>query len=1182
MRLTSIKIAGFKSFAELVNIPTAATLTGIVGPNGCGKSNVVDAIRWVMGERSASAMRGEDMQDVIFNGSSDRPSMDRASVELHFSPVVLPASSPWSRFSELSIKRLMYRNKTSEYFINNGKVRRRDIADLFLGTGLGPRSYAIIEQGMVNRIVESNPKDLRIYFEEAAGVSKYKERRAETESRMEDTRTNLLRVEDIRSTVVTQVEKLREQAKTAQEYKFLQDEFLSKQRLTAIIELQNLSNENNEHIQALQKEVELTNSLQTQKTKYEKNLNLQEEAWQNAQNELEEKQSDISALQAQIAELEQNLRLGAQNRQHLQNNREKLIERINNLEDQKQVLVEEQEMLLATRETLVENKNILEEEFLTTQNTFYNSEKTLTEQKRKVEEIRRQETLSAGIRAAKNQEKTSIANRLQEIIAEVEELQNQLTFLPDSKIENENLQIQAFPQAEELVELKLAIENLQEELLNNENYLSEVLENKNQISEKINLLKRSESELNGKIRTLERQLNAIEENNGEGLTQWLASEKLLPSKSLAENIRADSHWEHAIYIVLEECLGSKYVTNIDNHSFLQNSIPPAGGLIIDSPTIINITCKKGSLAEYFQIDDPAFSSWLTQKLNDYLCTNDWQSAIKNRNNLAPHEFFVTPEGIQISREQIIFPGSGGARAVHLENLHAYDEALKFLHINGSELQNLLGNLEESNKKQEKTKAHINNLSEKIKSHSNQVYELEKAQKDWLYSVKSEREKSDWEKTNLESQLAELINQQNSYQSKLHLISEDLQINLNSDNNLHEQINFEVTKQNELEVALRNIREKQHQKEINLRTYEQQLIQNTRDTERNAEQLNKLQQATEQSTDQLEEIETQLSEIPDGVDVDNELQNLINERVGLESVKKELLGKVHEYGESLKNSRAQIQKFDWQMQKSRDKLEALRLKNQESEMRSEQYREHYVRHGGDLSELTNITPPENVNSNSLKQLREQILIAEEKMKSLEPVNLAAINELAQESDKLENLQKQQADLTEALNTLTSAISRIDIETRGRMQEVFSAVNIKFSQYFRQIFGGGNAEVILSGDEILDAGVLIKAQPLGKKNSSIHLLSGGEKALTAIALIFAFFSLNPAPFCVLDEIDAPLDDNNTRLFTELIKEMKSQTQFLIITHNRITMEAMDILAGVTMSEPGVSKMVAVDLLNSLKVS
>lgn len=1186
MRLKSIKLAGFKSFAEAVVFPTSANLTGIVGPNGCGKSNVVDAIRWVMGERSAGALRGEDMHDVIFNGSSNRPAIDRASVDLVFSPVQLPDSSPWSKYSELSIRRIMFRNKTSDYLINGQKVRRKDIADLFMGTGLGPRSYAIIEQGMVNRIVESNPKDLRIYLEEAAGVSKYKERRLETENRMEDTRANLIRVEDIRATVAEQVEKLREQAKVALQYQNYQENFLANQRMIAIIQLQMLISENDNHRSALQKEVTLMSELQTEKTKWENEVISAEENWQKQQNILEEVQSNISALVAQIAEIEQNLRLGEQSRQNLTNNRQKLVERLSHDGEQKSQLEFSAEELDEQQVTVSEQKKVTNEEFLITQQSFYKVEKELNEARRKYDELRRQEAIIASARGAKIQEKISIEHRLSEISEQLLENQNELATLPQSNNDSVKTPIMEFPQQQKLntcqEELEICLE--QQQNLNDE--IAEVEEKLLELTTEINSHKQIESELNGQIRTLQRQVQALAINSGEEFNRWFAEREMLISLALAENIRAEGKWRHAVYTVLDSFLGAKYLAQININKLNQSEQPPTGVLVINQEDQKNVSKKTGTLSEHFQVSDPAFSSFLLNKLNNYRLCDSWCEAINNRHQLAENEFFVSVEGIQIGKDVIVFAGSGGEQTIHLENLQSLETAKNKLTVNSGNLQSILTAQEELTRKRQRQSSNSLTLNQKIKVLQEELIQLEKDSQQWFFEQKSSTDKFEWQQRQIGEQISNLQQQQIIWTEKLNNLQNNLVVENNNDNSFQENINLAQIKVQDLATSLRSIREEQHQKEIKVREFEQVLIQIARDITRVREQILNLESSLEKNNEQLENIDEELQNIPDGESTDEELQTLLQEKVQLESQKKEILTTTGNFGESVRETRANIQKCELQIQKSRDKIENLRLKNQETELSAKSFREDYVRYGGDINNIEgeNINAvvaniEVGINKNSLQKLQSQTQTLEENMKQLEPVNLAAIAELETESTKLQHLETQQKDLIEALSTLTNAIASIDSETRSRMQDVFSAVNVKFNENFVRIFGGGTAEIILTGEEVLDAGVILKAQPLGKKNSSIHLLSGGEKALTAIALIFAFFALNPAPFCVLDEIDASLDDNNTRLFTELIKSMSLQTQFLIITHNRITMEVMETLNGVTMSEPGVSKMVAVDLLNSV---
>lgn len=1187
MRFEHIRLAGFKSFADPTIIPVAGALTGVVGPNGCGKSNVIDAIRWVMGERSASALRGEDMHDVIFNGSDKRPAADRASVELHFNSVHLPGDSPWSAFHELSIKRLIYRNQTSDYFINNQKVRRKDVADLFLGTGLGPRSYAIIEQGMVSRIIESNPKELRVYLEEAAGVSKYKERRGETESRMEDARSNLNRVEDIRVEVVAQVERLRGQAEVALRYQTLQQAYLSDQRLVAVMQwTQSLAEHQKAYQQYLSEQTALE-TFQSKITEMDRLRSEKEAQWQTARDLLEEAQSDLMAYNAQVAELEQDLRLNTQRRGHMEQDQHKITARLEQLKEQRARLEEEASVLLEQKEALQTERLAAEAQFQSQLQMFYSAEKKLATMRQLTEQSREISTREISLISAELAELKALDSRLLDIRRRVDAVTQSLLTLGDQPLDEiQTMKVSAISPYQEVWEEAVAqeefirerMEELTQTLVGEE---AQAQENHQQLA----MARQQESGLAGRIQTLERQLAANAQHH-ESLPSWLEGQGMLPSAPLEEVIQIEGRWEHAIAVVLADWLGMRWLPQWRSIADISSATLPIGRLIINDqrPNII-LAPKLGTLAEFIQVEDPGFSPWLVAWLSRYRVCDDWQGALMRRHELAPQEYWVSDDGVIVGQYDLHFPGDGGTRAIHLENRHALEQSREEQKKLAQTIQELLIAKEQYAKKCERLYAQKKELSAQQEQLGKRRQGLADQEREWQFQQKSTLEKADWQRREWEKQKCEWAQDEQEClirQSKLRPLSEQRQ---------REQAEREEKMLQDLEafrleeINVRDQREAMRNQELLVQRLQHQVDQVNRDAHRVNEQLRTNAQQAEETQEQWESMVEEMENLPQVEEVDQSLQEMLTlrksqeEKVSLLRTSSELV-----LTEQKQTGNDRL-KYERQVESVREKMNGYQLAMQACDLRSQQYREHYVRYGGDLQALAYLDTPTDIlaegadNTRNLAQIAKDIQESELKMKALEPVNLAAITELEHESARLAELEKQSLDLNTALDTLQSAITRIDQEMRSRMQEVFERVNVKFGELFRLIFGGGHAEILLTGEEILDAGVMLKAQPLGKNNASIHLLSGGEKALTAISLVFAFFSLNPAPFCVLDEVDAPLDDANTRRFNELIRDMSVKTQFLVISHNRITMEAMESLIGVTMRDPGISKVVSVDLLNAV---
>ena len=730
MQLKHIKLSGFKSFVDPTKISFPTNMVGVVGPNGCGKSNVIDAVRWVLGELSAKNLRGESMVDVIFNGSEKRKASGQCSIELLFDNSTAKIGGEYASFNEVSIKRVMTRDAQSDYFINNTKCRRKDVQDIFLGTGLGPSSYAIIEQGMVSKLVSAKPDELRTHLEEAAGVSKYRERRRETESRIKRTKENLSRVKDIRDEIARLIKRLENQAKAADKYNLLKQKKSNLELDKAII----FSIEAKNNRDDLQKKLDALNR------------------------DLKIKNAESETIQSQIDQFR------------------------------------------------TQNESVLNE-YEVAQKNFY----------------------SIGAEIAKREANLQNINR---------------------------------SESETKESLQKAIQNLE---------------------------KAKETEKN--------------------------FDELSPS-------------EKAMHI-LDSIISTIEKFQIKNDSIGEKAIE-LKGLLTD---ILNIaTAQSKSLTDEY-----------------------------------------------LSRQ--------------------------------SDLEG-------------------------------QISEAEKL------------------KLSIENEMKEFVG-----------------------------------KSSEAESILISLRQKQSK-----------------------------------FNDELRELENNKS-ISD-LDSRSISENITNIRIELKT-----------YEINLDNSNKKIKEAGIDI----DSIE--------------------------FSEYKGIT---------LDDLDNKLTDIETKIIRLGAINLAAPEEIEEESKRKEDLDNQYSDLTEALDKLTGAIKKIDQETKTIFKDSFDSVNIKLKEMFPKLFGGGVAELTLTDDDALNAGVILMARPPGKKNSSISQLSGGEKALTALALVFAIFDLNPAPFCLLDEVDAPLDDLNTLRFIDMVEEMSKSVQFIFITHNKVSMERSDHLMGVTMQEAGVSRMVSVDVNQALELA
>ena len=819
MRLNSIKLSGFKSFVDPTSVTFPSSMSCIVGPNGCGKSNVIDAVRWVLGESSAKNLRSDSMTDVVFNGSSSRKPVSKASVELFFDNKEGRIGGEFSSYSEISVRRSLELDGQSNYYLNGTSCRKKDITDVFLGTGLGPRSYAIIEQGMISQLVSAKPEEMRGYIEEVAGISRYLERKKETESRIKRTKENLSRLEDLREEISRLLFKLQRQAKAAEKY----------------------------------------HELRKDETKAQLML-------------LGSKWRDVSSL------------------------------------------------LVA-------------------------KEKEVKDQELKVEEINSQKNTS------------------------------------DSEI----IKLRA-----KQIELQTALDKVQQEFYSfgadisrTEQEISLKKDRVNEIAEKISTNKIQ-------IDTRNREIEKLSENKSSAQLEISAIEDEL--KSLKENT--------------------------------------------DGP----------DTAEAEKIE----GLWL---------------------------IFIT------------------------------------------ETKDILNNIVNS----------IGSIKSKLSNNDSVDDDLRKIE-------------------SLQTDLKKLESEPN----KLTKLTQDFLINA-SEGAKQQRINLieKTDKYAELQAKLASM----NSEDSHISTKLQDLTQENRDLEEESKELTQPINAIQEKLDQL---------LLDRLKVE---ENLLESRKAIE----ECNASIH------KIEREKIEKEQAAIT-LRELLENLRLERQASKIEQNNIEKQVEELEGDLSKIKN----ELVDDKSVESYSADLEAIELKISRLGAINLAAMEEYDQESKRKELLDEQHNELMQALETLERAITKIDKETRTTFKDTFDKLNQSLSQSFPKLFGGGHAELVMLGDDLLTCGIGISARPPGKKNASVSQLSGGEKALTAIATVFAFFELNPAPFCLLDEVDAPLDDLNTMRFIDLVDEMSQRVQFVYITHNKISMEKSKHLMGVTMQEPGVSRMVAVDVDQAVEMA
>jgi chromosome segregation protein len=1163
MRLTSIKLAGFKSFVDPTVISLPGQLVGIVGPNGCGKSNVIDAVRWVLGESKASALRGESMEDVIFNGAGDRKPVARASVELNFDNSAGRSAGQWSQYTELSVKRVLQREVGSSYYINNQPVRRRDILDVFLGTGLGPRAYAVIEQGMISRIIEAKPEELRVFLEEAAGVSRYKERRKETENRLSDTRENLSRVNDIQTELTAQVDRLDGQAKVAARYRELEREKLESQALLYAQRKEEATRQREsalkvlaEHETALlAKETELQ-SFATQIEALRQDVFTQNEAQHTAQGAFYEINSEVTRTQQQLSfERERVGRIAAE-LESKKNRVESLKEASEQMTEALAVANDEVETSSAKHldhQALVEAAAIampLAETALRAAST------ALADSQQSVSKLESDMQLLALSKANSEKNVSQIEMRIVRLNQELEKV--------------------AAPADAQLAELDELLAGEREQLETAEQVAqdAEALaestdESRGSLREAFESATRTLGDLNARntaIRSLQDKFQGQSESQ---LKQWLDSHGIHGERFWSQ-LKVDTGWEDAVEAVLRDRLNARSVDSLERAATL--AVPPARMTLFTGSggTSHAASTHADALAAHVKSGDADVMSAINQWLHGVRTSASVGAAIAVRGSLVAGEIFVTREGHVVGANSVTYFAPDEtvhgaiARQRELTDIEAALTGAR------SKAEHAKSAFEASEKKYADARTQATQLRGSIASVQRRVhgFEVERLQIEQARSQASARQKQLMQEK--EEAVAAAANEREHAQGYV----EQLSALEGKKTDAHGEREMKRGLRNETDVALVKARELLRVAEITLRDLmyaERSATERVRELTRNAEN-NRLQIAELESD--LGRLGTERSSIllePLEADLQTQLGTRAEREAKLVATR-EAVEAANTAQRVAEEARTNIER---ELEPVRKKIEDARIRQNAAEVGLAQYEEQLAAITIEAEWLAEHLPK----APRAAELQRQLARVESDMAQLGAVNLAALDELKQAAERKTYLDAQAGDLQEAVQTLEDAIRRIDRETRSQLQETYNKVNEQFGRMFPTLFGGGQAKLVLTGDEILDAGIQVVAQPPGKRNASIHLLSGGEKALTATALVFALFQLNPAPFCLLDEVDAPLDDPNTERFCRLVREMSANTQFLFISHNKIAMEMAEQLIGVTMSEPGVSRIVGVDVSQAL---
>ena len=1175
MKLEKIKLSGFKSFVDTTVIPISGNLTAIVGPNGCGKSNIIDAVRWVMGESSAKHLRGGSMADVIFNGSSGRKPVSTASVELVFNNTEGKLGGEYSQYDTIAIKRQVSRDGTSVFMLNGSRCRRKDITDIFLGTGLGSRSYAIIEQGTISRMVEAKPDELRVHIEEAAGVSKYKERRSETETRMKHTRENLERLDDLRDEVEKQIKHLQKQAEKAEKYTELKkQERQFKLELLAMRwnthhqtakqldqKLQEVAHEHNRLFVELR---DIDNNIEAKRTEHK------------AQQQLTSKsQGDYYQIVAEVSGLEQTIKHSETSREQsaIEINRlrqqadqflTELEADVQQLEDIKQTLFEAEEALIVAeerQEDVLYNQQELQQQRSLWQEQW-EAYRTTSSRYKEQAEVQRVKTVQ-------------LENQNRQLQIRLDKLNSERGELESSDLQAE---IDALDTGIEIIETQR--EALHQQL---EELHQQVRGQRQQIKHYHEQLHSRRSELQsvkGKITSLELlQQHAMGKDNKQ-LAAWLASVNLLENRHLAEFLDVQPGWDTAVETVLGSYLEAICIDSADQ------LIPGLQRLTDESLMLVETGAKIPNYADanptYTSLLDKVKASWdLGNLLTGVYCADNAETARTLSAQLKAHESIITPDGTWFGPGWIKIIRAKDSKTGVLQrekDLRLLKQRQEALHIEivalEDQLETVESGLKDAEVRRESIQQQDNSLgselsikSAEFSAHSARLEHQQRRLEQVCDDIEEiSRETADNSETIAEFQLLleqaeQVMIEQEQKKQSLEVLNQDLQ-----------------TRQQGIDQSANEARQQVYS------TRSQ--IESLRASEAlTGKQLDRLQLQHQQSLERIADLEKNLQQTL--TPMDQEKKQL--EQMAMDKEQIELrLKKQRQLQETLEAEITQLSeqhiRTQRALEKQKEALDTLRFELQESKVRRQTVNEQLKEIDADVEQVLQ-TLPEQTEEHSWKRTVDDLLAQIERLGT---INLSAIEEFKAQSERMDFLNEQHADLTDALQTLDQAISKIDKESRLRFKETFDKINTGLQEKFPKLFGGGHAYLELTepveaaGRSPLEPGVNIIARPPGKKNSSIHLLSGGEKALTAVALVFSIFELNPAPFCLLDEVDAPLDDANVGRFSKMVEEMSASVQFLYISHNKVTMEIAKQLAGVTMKEPGVSRMVAVDIEEAVSLA
>ncbi|EDY85975.1 chromosome segregation protein SMC [gamma proteobacterium HTCC5015] len=1166
MRLSKIKLAGFKSFVDPTTIAFPTNLTGIIGPNGCGKSNTIDAVRWVMGESSAKHLRGASMEDVIFKGSSARPPVGKAFVELVFDNSDGSLGGQYSQFSEISTRREVTREGKSTYYLNGTKCRRRDITDIFLGTGLGPRSYAIIEQGMISRLIEAKPEEMRVYIEEAAGISKYKERRRETENRIRHTRDNLARLDDLLDEINKQIGRLDRQAKTAERYKGMKEEERTrKAELLALKwrELNNLVNNRERYLQELQNQVEAEIAKQRE---VEAKIESQREGQVQANEKLGEVQGEWYRIGSEITRTEQSIR-------HHKDTRERQsqdLQQIENAYQQAMRAIEEDRARLSELDRDLEEKSpayegIKEAAELSAQR-LEECEVAMNQWRDEFDAFNVRYTEASQVAKVEGTRRDQIERNQLDLQRRIERLEGELQELGGLDLDAD------IARAEEQ-EAQLAEQSaeMEERLAQIKQRQSTRREQNDDLTKQLDEATQQLQSARGRLASLEALQQAALGKHNESVVEWLKGNQLDDKPRLGEQIDVDSGWERAVETVLGNHLEAVCVDGLDAVTSVLGGLEQGEVVLMDSSS----AAGQGS-AEADQLLAKVRSERdIASLLNGVYAVDTLDQALAKRSSLSSGESIVTKDGLWLGRSWLRVARDQDAEGGVLSR----ERDIRELQEQLVELEAKVESIDEERTEGRQEVAQYDSEREALGGDLQQVHRQHADLRGELNGLRMRAEQAGKRRQNLSDERAELkakLEEENANLTEVQEALAQAKIELGGSEEKRETL---LAQREQLQDNLNDAR---HTAQRDREALQQLAIsiesmRTAKDSaDRNLERMNS---QTEHLKQRREELLENLSQDDAPVEaMQAELEEWLAKRVEVEGQVEQARRDAETIEHSLRELDQERLTFERAAQEKRSQLESERLGAQENKVRCQTVKEQLDETGHDARTLLESLPEDA----AIKAWEEQVQQIAQRISRLGPINLAAIDEYKETAERKEYMDAQYKDLTEALTTLENAIAKIDKETRQRFKETFDQVNKRVGEMFPKLFGGGQCHLELTGDDLLDTGVSIMARPPGKRISNIHLLSGGEKALTAVAMVFAIFELNPAPFCMLDEVDAPLDEANVGRFCRMVEEMSKSVQFIFITHNKTTMELANQLSGVTMREAGVSRLVAVNVEEAVKMA